>query len=120
VTRDNITGFHGEKPVAEKLEFVCDCGRRYIIIAAPSAKPRKCPKCGRVMRSVAEKAVEPEQTAHNKPQNPFDGMEETWEYEYKFDQRRPDRHDREPFTLGSLVKKFWRLFFPGRRSRRYY
>ncbi len=115
--------------MAQKMEFACECGRTYIIIGDPDLV-RKCPRCGRLMRSLDATQKPPSnppvgtepsfEAPAPKPKTPKvspSQLDETWEYEYKFDQAGKLLKN-EPFTIRNWLRKVLTLFFSGKTTRR--
>ena len=103
----------------QKVEFVCKCGRSYILFVYPG-KPQKCPRCARVMKSsIQQKETKKDEKISVKPKvsMSFGYPDETREYQYTFDQDGQWKSRSEPFTLGKLLKKIWTLFSPRRTGR---
>lgn len=116
----------GREVVKQKVEYVCECGRSYIFFG--ENKLRKCQRCGRLMHIVdpsAKNSGAPRAAAkqvisvdHKAVPRNMSNLDETWEYEYKFDPRGRG-YKEEPFTIGKLLKKIWTLFSFGKTSRRF-
>ena len=108
----------------EKLEFSCECGRKYIVMGDPSEqKERKCARCGRIMKNVNEQEEVQEEVVSfeekaMQSKNPFDYLQETWEYSYK-----PSKKEREQrlakSSLKRLIEKVFSLFSIGKKTGRH-
>lgn len=99
-----------EDHVKEQVEYYCECGRRFIIPNCIERTPRKCPRCARMMfpelpEDSVKVIIQPP-----KKKNLLDNLEETLEYDYKFDgQGQRLTRSSEPFSLLSIFRKLFSL-----------
>ena len=98
--------------VKEKVEYFCGCGRHFIVPGKKEGKTRKCPHCGRLMEPFDEKKQNFEQALKSpKKKNPLDNLEETIEYEYKFDESgRRVTKEKKNIAFFRFLKKIFTLF----------
>ncbi len=109
-----------ENPAILKTEYHCECGRKYIIPGYNQGEPKKCPHCGRLIYPLENKEELEELFAKKqRPKNPITGLEDTLEYEYRFnEQGQRQIIETEPFSFKQVLRKFFALFLWGRSSRR--
>lgn len=96
-----------------KIEYFCECGRHFIILDAGVGKMRKCPRCGRMMAPFSEqdKIAAIQEEKNKKKKSSLDNLEDTIEYEYKFDgSGKRVKQESKKSTLGRLLKKIFTLF----------
>ncbi len=92
-----------------KTEYHCDCGRKYIVPQDTQGATRKCPRCGRMMQPVQK--LEELLSKNERKKNPFKKLDDTLEYEYRFNPQGERLVIRsEPFSLKGLFRKIISLF----------
>ncbi|NUM34438.1 MAG: hypothetical protein HUU50_07830 [Candidatus Brocadiae bacterium] len=96
----------------DKVEYFCECGRHFIILGKKEGKPKKCPHCARIMEPFDENKQDFLESLKNpKKKNPLDNLEETIEYEYKFDESgKRVTKGKKSIAFFRFLKKIFTLF----------